>query len=80
MIMNSMDPEDIRKQWLQQNEKVCICKGIPRKTFIKAINAGALTIQDVNRIVGSGSGDCNGERCGPKIEQLLKEYQGATRK
>jgi bacterioferritin-associated ferredoxin len=78
--MHNKDSEDIRRQWLQQNEKVCICRGIPRKTFIKAIKAGALSIQEVNRIVGSGSGDCNGERCGPKIEQLLNEYQAATKK
>jgi len=78
--MHNKDPEDIRRQWLQQNERVCICRGIPRKTFIKAIKAGALSIQEVNRIVGSGSGDGNGERCGPKIEQLRNEYQAATKK
>ena len=78
--MHNNDSENIRRQWLQQNEKVCICKGIPRKNFIKAIKAGALSIQEINRIVGSGSGECNGERCVPKIEQLLNEYQGAIKK
>jgi bacterioferritin-associated ferredoxin len=78
--MHNNDSENIRRQWLQENEKVCICKGIPHKIFIRAIKAGALSIQEINRSVGSGSGDCNGERCGPKIEQLLKEYQAANKK
>ena len=78
--MNNKDPENIRRQWLLQNEKVCICKGLPRKIFIAAIKAGALSLQEINRIVGSGSGDCNGERCGPKIEKLLDEYHAADKK
>jgi len=76
--MTDKSPEDIRKEWLEQNEKVCICKGIPRKRFIAAIESGALTMQDVNRIVGSGSGECQGERCGPKIKSLLIAYHDVT--
>ena len=72
--MQNKDPEDIRKQWLQGNEKICICKGIPRKHFIAAIKAGALSLHEINKVVGSGGGDCKGERCGPKIEKLLDEY------
>jgi len=70
-----MDAENLKIQWLQQNEKICICKGIPRKCFVNAIKKGASSLQEVNRIVGSGSGDCKGERCGPKIERLLAAYQ-----
>lgn len=66
-----MASEDLKLQWLLQNEKICICKGIPRKRFMEAIKNGACSLQEVNRIVGSGSGDCKGERCGPKIEILL---------
>jgi len=66
--------EDLKREWLLQNETVCICKGIPRKRFIDAITKGAATLQDVNRIVGSGSGDCKGERCRPAIEKLLAAY------
>lgn len=69
-----MDPENLKIQWLLQNEKICICKGIPRKRFVDAINKGASSLQEINRIVGSGSGECKGERCGPKIEQLLVVY------
>ena len=41
-----------------------------------AIKKGATSLQEVNRIVGSGSGDCKGERCGPRIEELLAAYPG----
>ena len=75
-----MDTEDIKEQWLLQNEKICICKGIPRKRVVEAINSGALSLQDINRIVGTGSGDCRGERCGPRIEKMLVEYQAAAPK
>jgi len=70
-----MDSEEIKRQWLLQNETVCICKGIPRKRFVEAIKKGACSFEEVNRAVGSGGGDCQGERCGPKIEELLIEYQ-----
>jgi len=63
--------EDLKREWLLQNEIVCICRGIPRKRFIAAIQNGAATLQEVNRVTRSGSGDCKGERCGPKIEKLL---------
>ena len=71
-----MKPEDLKREWLLQNEKICICKGIPRKRFMDAIKKGATSLQEVNRIVGSGSGDCKGERCGPRIEELLAAYPG----
>ena len=80
MSMHKKDSEDIRKKWLLGNEKVCICKGIPRKRFIAAIKAGFFSLQEINREVGSGSGDCKGERCGPKIEKLLDEYHAASKK
>jgi bacterioferritin-associated ferredoxin len=69
-----MDSADLKKNWLWQNEKICICKGIPRKSIIDAINKGASTLAEVNTAVGSGSGDCRGERCGIKIEMLLSTY------
>ena len=66
-----MESKDLKIQWLQQHETICICRGIPRKRFMDAIKKGATSVQEVNRIVGSGSGDCKGERCGPKIKKML---------
>jgi len=75
-----MDSENLKRQWLLQNEKICICKGIPRKRVCQAIDKGAASLQEINRLTGSGSGDCRGERCGPRIEQLLAEYSNTEQK
>ena len=69
-----MGAENLKREWLLRNEKICICKGIPRKRFLEAIRKGAASLSEINRIVGSGSGDCRGERCGPKIAELLTAY------
>jgi len=69
-----MDSEDFKRQWLLQNEKICICKGIPRKRFLEAMKKGASSLQEINRRVGSGTGDCKGERCGPTIKKILAAY------
>ena len=78
--IGNMDSEELKKNWLLQNEKICICKGIPRQRFIDAIEKGASTLAEINSIVGSGSGDCHGERCGPKIEILLTAYPAVKQK
>ena len=73
-----MNDDEIKQEWLQQNEKICLCKAIPRKRFTAAIRAGANSVEEINEIVGSGSGDCKGDRCRPKIEQLLKTFSGSS--
>ena len=75
-----MKAAEIKKQWLLQNEKICLCKAIPRQRFTEAIRSGATSVEEINQIVGSGSGDCKGERCGPKIEQLLKDISDSNEK
>ena len=75
-----MKAAEIKKQWLLQNEKICLCKAIPRQRFTEAIRSGANSVEEINEIVGSGSGDCKGERCGPKIEQLLKDISDSNEK
>jgi bacterioferritin-associated ferredoxin len=51
---------------------VCICKGINLGRVLKGLE-GCETVADVNRKVGTGSGGCAGERCGPRIKLLLKK-------
>jgi len=73
----AMKPDDITKEWLLQNKKICICRGIPRKRILAAIKKGAASLAEVNRMTGAGGGDCRGERCGPEIEKLLTLFTGA---
>lgn len=51
---------------------VCICKGIKKRVFWKALDAGICTHEGINRHTGSGSGSCQGRRCGPRILDMLK--------
>ena len=55
---------------------VCICKGINLGRVLQALD-GCETVQDVNRKVGTGSGGCQGERCGPRIKILLRKAKEA---
>lgn len=57
--------------------KVCLCKSISRATIKKAILDGAHTVPKVNAAVGSGSGPCRGQRCGPKIQALIDQMKEA---
>ena len=56
--MTKRSPEEMKESWVLQNKKACFCKGIPRKRFVESIKSGASSIPKVNRIVGSGSGNC----------------------
>ena len=51
---------------------VCICKGIKKKVFWKALDDGVHTHDAINRATGSGSGSCQGRRCGPRILDMLR--------
>lgn len=64
------DPKIRRIKLLQR--VVCICKGIPLGRVLKGMK-GCTTVAEVNRRCGTGSGGCQGQRCGPRIETLLRK-------
>ena len=71
----AMTPEEAAKERIKQLSRVvCICKGIPLGRVLDGL-AGCDTVQDVNQKVGTGSGGCAGERCGPRIKILIKKYK-----
>ena len=53
---------------------VCICKGINLGRVLKGIE-GCNTVADVNKVVGTGTGGCQGQRCGPRIKLLLDKMK-----
>ena len=75
------DPEVLRKEKLarQLNQTVCICKGINLGAVLKGLKDSE-TVAEVNRKVGTGSGGCQGRRCGPRIKALLKRMQNQSEK
>ena len=57
---------------LEGMKVVCICKGIKQRVFWKALDSGMRTKEEINRFTGSGSGGCQGRRCGPRIAEMLQ--------
>jgi len=57
---------------LEGMKVVCICKGIKKSVFWKVLDTGVRTKEEVNRLTGSGSGGCEGRRCGPRILEMLR--------
>lgn len=50
----------------------CICTGIKLYRIIEAIEQGASSFEEIARQTGIGQGDCHGERCSRKVEELLQ--------
>ena len=70
----SIDAANERKKEIakQMATVVCICKGINLGRVLKGME-GCKTVAEVNTKVGTGSGGCQGERCGPRIKILLRK-------
>jgi len=67
---SDMPPEP--RTILEGMKVVCICKGIKKSVFWKVLDTGVRTKEEVNRRTGSGSGGCQGRRCGPRITEMLR--------
>ena len=51
---------------------VCICNGINLGRILPILDECEF-VADVNNKAGTGSGGCQGQRCGPRIKLLLKK-------
>ena len=67
-----IDDEQREKMIKQLASIVCICKGIPLSKFLAALKS-CDTVDCINKKVGSGTGGCAGQRCGPRIKKLLEK-------
>lgn len=70
---SGLEPES--RSVVEGMKVVCICKGIKKRAFWNALDAGICTHEDINRHTGSGSGSCQGRRCGPRILDMLKRMR-----
>jgi len=61
------------RDWINEtdDEQVCNCFSIDKKTIVAVIKNGATTIQDIEKELGAGTG-CGG--CRIDILELLKLY------
>jgi len=53
---------------------VCICKGIKARVFQERIKAGLTTVEELKKATGAGCGSCKGERCTPRIREILDKH------
>lgn len=61
-------------EWILNNKKVCLCRGITRKTIVDAIRSGATTLDEVAIKTRAGTGACHGTRCDDTIKALIAEF------
>lgn len=75
-MSDDQDPKDLDKETRikQLARVVCICKGINLSRVLKAL-PGSETVEDVNRKAGTGTGGCQGQRCGPRIKVLIEKFK-----
>jgi NAD(P)H-nitrite reductase large subunit len=52
---------------------VCICKGIRKKTFMAHVEKGVKSVVGLKKATGAGNGSCQGKRCTPRIEDILRD-------
>jgi bacterioferritin-associated ferredoxin len=69
---SSAPPTSSARTLLEGMKVVCICKGIKMRTFWRAMDDGAQTHEQIDKATGSGSGQCQGRRCGPRILEMLR--------
>ena len=67
-------PDPSSRSIVEGMKVVCICKGIKKRVFWKALDEGLCTKEDINRCTGSGSGSCQGRRCGPRILDMIRNF------
>jgi len=51
---------------------ICECKGIRKSVFLKNIQAGLKTVEELKKATGAGTGSCKGKRCTARIAEMLK--------
>ncbi len=63
------------EEWLDMNQKICLCLGISKKKFLDEMKGGCPSIEQINKKLGSSRGSCGGKRCQPQLRKLLREYK-----
>jgi NAD(P)H-nitrite reductase large subunit len=61
------------QQIIEGLKVICLCKAVKKSVFLKHIEAGLTTIEELQKATGAGTGSCKGKRCTPRIMELLNE-------
>jgi len=54
---------------------ICICKGIKKKVFLGLLAEGVTTLEGLRKATGAGSGPCGGQRCTPRLLEMLEQHR-----
>jgi NAD(P)H-nitrite reductase large subunit len=74
--MMKMERKGAREQEIVEGLKViCKCRNIRKSVFQKHIRAGLVTVEELKKATGAGSGACKGKQCTPKIAELFQEVK-----
>ena len=73
-------PAAREREIIEGLKPVCICRGIRKSVFLKHIRGGLTTVEALLKATGAGRGSCKGERCSPRIEELIREEQKRSAK
>lgn len=60
----------LKQQWLADQQKICLCKGVSRGVIVRAIRGGASTLVKIRQKTTAGSG-C-GQRCRADLLSLIR--------
>lgn len=50
---------------------ICQCNMIKKATYKKLMAQGMNSMAELQKSTGSGSGECGGKRCGPRLHEML---------
>ncbi|PLY04061.1 MAG: (2Fe-2S)-binding protein [Desulfuromonas sp.] len=53
---------------------ICICKGIKKKVFLKLLAEGVDSLAELRKATGAGSGPCGGQRCTPRLLEMIEQH------
>ena len=65
---------DKNKEIIDNLKIVCQCMGIKKGTFKKLLSEGKTTVEQLQKATGADSGDCGGNRCGPRLAEMVKRF------
>ena len=58
---------------LDKLTKTCTCRLITKAKIKEAIKNGAISLEEVQKATGAGSGPCKGRNCSSRINELLEQ-------
>lgn len=76
--VNEKPSEEALKQINEDQMYVCRCEEITKEEVIRAVRAGATSVNEVKRLLRAGMGLCQGRNCAKTIERIIAQELGVS--